>query len=317
MNIAVVILNWNGVKLLEQFLPSVVSYSNEATIYVIDNASTDNSIQFLHDNYPQIKIVKLDKNYGYAGGYNRGLQQIDADVYALVNSDLEVTKDWLKPVTAEFNTHQETAIIQPKILDYKDKKMFEYAGAAGGFIDMFGYPYCDGRILFDVEEDKGQYDVNKNIFWASGACFFIRASVFKDLQGFDESFFAHQEEIDLCWRALYQEHQIKYIYNSTVYHLGGASLDNQNPFKTYLNFRNNLVMLLKNLPGSLVFPIIFTRLLLDGLAGVIFVFQGKPKHTWAIVKAHFGFYKRIPSAIKKRPKKPIDKYYQRFSIFFK
>jgi GT2 family glycosyltransferase len=317
MNIAVVILNWNGKDLLENFLPSVVSYSNEANIYVIDNASTDDSIDFLRQNYPQIKIVQLDKNYGYAGGYNRGLKQIDADIYALVNSDLEVTKDWLKPIISEFNSNTKTAIIQPKIKDYKDKKMFEYAGAAGGFIDMFGYPYCDGRMLFNVEEDLGQYDKNKNIFWASGACLFIRASVFNDLNGFDESFFAHQEEIDLCWRALHQEHQITYVHKSTVYHLGGASLDNQNPFKTYLNFRNNLLMLLKNLPASLILPIIFIRLLLDGLAGIVFLFQGKPKHTWAIVKAHFGFYKRVANTLKKRPKKPIDKYYQRFSIFLK
>ena len=317
MNIAVVILNWNGKDLLENFLPSVVSYSNEANIYVIDNASTDDSIDFLRQNYPQIKIVQLDQNYGYAGGYNRGLKQIDADIYALVNSDLEVTKDWLKPIISEFNSNTKTAIIQPKIKDYKDKKMFEYAGAAGGFIDMFGYPYCDGRMLFNVEEDLGQYDKNKNIFWASGACLFIRASVFNDLNGFDESFFAHQEEIDLCWRALHQEHQITYVHKSTVYHLGGASLDNQNPFKTYLNFRNNLLMLLKNLPASLILPIIFIRLLLDGLAGIVFLFQGKPKHTWAIVKAHFGFYKRVANTLKKRPKKPIDKYYQRFSIFLK
>jgi GT2 family glycosyltransferase len=317
MNIAVVILNWNGKDLLEKFLPSVVSYSNEANIYVIDNASTDDSIDFLRQNYPQIKIVQLDQNYGYAGGYNRGLKQIDADIYALVNSDLEVTKDWLKPIISEFNSNTKTAIIQPKIKDYKDKKMFEYAGAAGGFIDMFGYPYCDGRMLFNVEEDLGQYDKNKNIFWASGACLFIRASVFNDLNGFDESFFAHQEEIDLCWRALHQEHQITYVHKSTVYHLGGASLDNQNPFKTYLNFRNNLLMLLKNLPASLILPIIFIRLLLDGLAGIVFLFQGKPKHTWAIVKAHFGFYKRVANTLKKRPKKPIDKYYQRFSIFLK
>ncbi len=213
MNIAVVILNWNGKDLLENFLPSVVSYSNEANIYVIDNASTDDSIDFLRQNYPQIKIVQLDQNYGYAGGYNRGLKQIDADIYALVNSDLEVTKDWLKPIISEFNSNTKTAIIQPKIKDYKDKKMFEYAGAAGGFIDMFGYPYCDGRMLFNVEEDLGQYDKNKNIFWASGACLFIRASVFNDLNGFDESFFAHQEEIDLCRRALHQEHQITYVTN--------------------------------------------------------------------------------------------------------
>jgi len=317
MKIAVVILNWNGQKLLEQFLPSVVSYSKQAEVYVIDNASTDDSIAFLQTNYPDIQIVILDKNYGYAGGYNRGLQQIDADVYALVNSDLEVTKDWLIPVIKSFETDEKTAIVQPKIKDYKDPKQFEYAGAAGGYLDFFGYPYCDGRILFKIEEDKGQYEQDKDIFWASGACLFIRKPVFEQLQGFDESFFAHQEEIDLCWRAHHAGHSVQYIAGSTVFHLGGASLSNQNPFKTYLNFRNNLLMLLKNLPAIYLFPVIFTRLILDGLAGIVFLLQAKPLHTWAIVKAHFGFYKRIPSAWKKRPDKPIAKYYKRFSIFLK
>jgi len=317
MKIAVVILNWNGKTLLEQFLPSITSYSKPAEIYVIDNASTDESISYLNENYPNIKIVSLDQNYGYAGGYNRGLQQIDADIFALVNSDLEVTENWLQPIIKELKENTKTAIIQPKIKDYKNKKMFEYAGAAGGFIDMFGYPYCDGRRLFDIEQDQGQYDINKQIFWASGACLITRASVFNELSGFDESFFAHQEEIDFCWRAHHNSYEIKYIHNATVYHLGGASLDNQNPFKTYLNFRNNLLMLAKNLPTSLLFPIIFIRLLLDGLAGVVFMFQRKPKHTWAIIKAHFGFYKRLPDALGKRPKKTMKQYYQRFSIFMK
>ena len=317
MKTAVVILNWNGIDLLREFLPSVVKYSQQADIYVIDNASSDASITFLQDNYPQVKWVQLDKNYGYAGGYNRGLKHIDADIYALVNSDLEVTENWLNPIIKAFEEDKDTGIIQPKIRDYKDKKMFEYAGAAGGFIDRFGYPYCDGRVLFNIEEDKGQYNKKKEIFWASGACLIIRKKVFDQLGGFDESFFAHQEEIDLCWRARHQGNKIVYIPNSTVYHLGGASLNNQNPFKTYLNFRNNLLMLLKNLPGYLLFPIIFSRLLLDGLAGVVFLFQGKPKHTWAIIKAHFGFYKRIPDAWKKRPAHPIKKYYHRNSIFLK
>jgi len=316
MKIAVVILNWNGQKLLEQFLPSVMSYSKEADIYVIDNASTDDSAAFLQEKHPDIQIVRLDKNYGYAGGYNRGLAQIDADVYALVNSDLEVTENWLLPVIETFETDPKTAIVQPKIKDYKNRKKFEYAGAAGGYLDFFGYPYCDGRILFKIEEDKGQYEQNKDIFWASGACLFIRKPVFEQLQGFDESFFAHQEEIDLCWRAYHAGHRVRYVADSTVYHLGGASLNNQNPFKTYLNFRNNLLMLLKNLPAVYLFPVIFTRLILDGLAGIVFLFQGKPLHTWAIVKAHFGFYKRIPAAWKKRPKKPVAKYFKRFSIFY-
>jgi len=317
MKLAVVILNWNGKALLKEFLPSIKQHASEADLYIIDNASTDDSIDFLQQNYPEINIVKLDKNYGYAGGYNTGLQQIEADVYALINSDIAVTKNWLKPIIKAFETNKNIAIAQPKIKDYKNKKMFEYSGAAGGFIDMFGYPYCDGRILFKVAEDEGQYQQAKEIFWASGAAFFIRSNIFKDLNGFDESFFAHQEEIDLCWRAHHQRKQVVYIPTSEVYHLGGASLNNQNPFKTYLNFRNNLTMLLKNLPSSLIFPIIFTRLLLDGLAGIVFLFQGKALHTWAIIKAHFAFYKRIPQTIKKRPKQPVQKYYQRFSIFIR
>jgi len=315
MKIAVVILNWNGRALLEQFLPSVVKNSTDAELYVIDNASTDDSIEFLQTNYPDIKLVKLDKNYGYAGGYNRGLANIEADVYALVNSDLEVSANWLQPIIQEFETQEQTAIIQPRIKDYKNKNKFEYAGAAGGYLDFFGYPYCDGRLLFKVEEDKGQYNKDKTIFWASGACLLIRKPVFEQLQGFDESFFAHQEEIDLCWRAYHHGHNIKYVAGSTVYHLGGASLSNQNPFKTYLNFRNNLLMLLKNLPAMHLFPVIFTRLILDGFAGLVFLLQGKPKHTWAVVKAHFGFYKRLPQAWQKRPQHPVKKYYKRWSIF--
>jgi len=317
MKIAVVILNWNGRSLLEQFLPSVAGYSKEADLYVIDNASTDDSISFLRMKYPEIQIVKLDKNYGYAGGYNLGLAQIDADVYALVNSDLQVTEHWLQPIIQEFKTQEETAIIQPKIKDFKNKKRFEYAGAAGGYLDFFGYPYCDGRRLFNIEEDLGQFNRHKDIFWASGACLLIRKSVFEQLEGFDESFFAHQEEIDLCWRAHHKKYRVKYIADSTVYHLGGASLSNQNPFKTYLNFRNNLLMLLKNLPTTHLFPVIFARLILDGIAGVVFLLQAKPKHTWAVVKAHFGFYKRIPKAWQKRPKNPVKKYYNRWSIFVK
>jgi len=262
-------------------------------------------------------IVRLQQNYGYAGGYNRGLQQIDTDIYALINSDLEVNKNWLQPVIQAFEQQPQIAVIQPKIKDFKNKIKFEYAGAAGGYLDFFGYPYCDGRRLFNVEEDHGQYEQAKDIFWASGACFFVRKNVFDKQKGFDESFFAHQEEIDLCWRIKSDGHQILYVPQSTVYHLGGASLDNQNPFKTYLNFRNNLTMLLKNLPATHLFPVIIPRLLLDGLAGIVFLLQGKPRHTWAIIKAHFGFYARIPAALKKRPAKTIKKYYNRLSIFIK
>ncbi len=222
--IAVVILNWNGVKLLEQFLPSVVQFSEEATVYVADNDSTDNSVEFVQQNFPTVKIVKNTGNYGFAKGYNDALKHIDAEIYALVNSDIEVTKDWLKPILETFNNENQTAIIQPKIRDFKNKEYFEYAGAAGGFIDKFGFPFCRGRIFETIEKDNGQYDDNCELFWASGACFFIRKNVFHELGGFDESFFAHQEEIDLCWRALNEGHIIKYNYQSLVYHVGGATL---------------------------------------------------------------------------------------------
>ena len=316
MKTAVAILNWNGENLLKKFLPGVIENSPQAEIYIIDNASTDQSLSLLNKHFPQVKIISLDKNYGFAGGYNLGIKKIEADNIVLLNSDVEVTKNWLVPLVEHMESHPETFALQPKIKDYKNKKMFEYAGAAGGFLDFFGYPYCDGRKFFKIEEDKGQYDKEKEIFWASGACMMIKKKDFEKAGGFDESYFAHQEEIDLCWRLHHQGRKIKYIPSSTVYHVGGASLDSQNPYKTYLNFRNNLITLLKNLPPALIFPVIFLRLILDGIAGIKFIFQGKPKHTLAIVKAHFGFYKRVPAAWKKRPPKTIKKYFNRFSVFY-
>ncbi|WP_428742326.1 glycosyltransferase family 2 protein [Tenacibaculum sp.] len=303
MKTAIVILNWNGKKLLEQFLPSVVNFSSEeAEVYVADNASSDDSIEFIKQHFPSVKIVKNEENGGYAKGYNDALKHIDADIYCLVNSDIEVTKNWLTLILSVFKEEYNTAIIQPKILDFKDKTKFEYAGAGGGFIDAFGYPYCRGRLFNDLESDNGQFDDTTEIFWASGACFFIRSQVFHQLQGFDEDFFAHQEEIDLCWRAKNNGHTIKYVGNSTVYHVGGATLETINPKKTYLNFRNSLLNLVKNLPSNKLFPIIFSRLALDGLAGIKFLLEGKPKHLWAILKAHFSFYMNLFRFIKKRKK---------------
>ncbi|WP_291122958.1 glycosyltransferase family 2 protein [Flavobacterium sp. UBA6046] len=284
MKIAVVILNWNGTKLLEQFLPSIVQFSPEATIYVADNASTDDSIAFVKANFPTVQIIRNESNFGFARGYNEALKHIDAEIYALVNSDIEVTENWLQSIIETFENEPQTAIIQPKILDYKRKEYFEYAGAAGGFIDKYGYPYCRGRIFETLEKDKGQYDDNCEIFWASGACFFIRSSVYNELEGFDADFFAHQEEIDLCWRALNKGYKVKYNSQSVVYHVGGATLQLGNPKKTFLNFRNSLLMLLKNLPKKQLFPVIFTRLILDGIAGIQFLLQGKSKHLLAIVK---------------------------------
>ena len=268
MKIAVVILNWNGEKLLEQFLPSIVQYSPQADIYVADNASTDDSVSYLKAFFPTVKIIQNDSNLGFAEGYNEALKEVDAEIYALVNSDIEVTENWLKPIVETFENEPKTAIIQPKILDFKRKEYFEYAGAAGGFLDKYGYPYCRGRVFETLEKDNGQYDDNCEIFWASGACFFIRSSVYKELEGFDANFFAHQEEIDLCWRAFNKGYMIKYNSQSVVYHVGGATLQQGNPKKTFLNFRNSLLMLLKNLPKKQLISVIFIRLLLDGVAGV-------------------------------------------------
>ncbi len=316
MKIAVVILNWNGAQLLEQFLPSVLNYSPEATIYVADNASTDTSIKVIKKQFPTVKIIQNQGNYGFAKGYNEALQYVEEPYYALVNSDVEVTKNWLTPILSIFDKQTEIAIIQPKILDFKSKQYFEYAGAAGGFIDKYGYPYCRGRIFEKIEKDLGQYNDEQTIFWASGACFFIRKEVFRNLNGFDGDFFAHQEEIDLCWRAFNKGYQIHYTSQSTVYHVGGATLNEGNPKKTFLNFRNSLLMLLKNLPKKDLFPILFSRLVLDGIAGIQFIVKGKFKHCWAIIRAHFAFYSLISKNLNKRGTTQKANYFQRKSIVY-
>ena len=300
--IAVLILNWNGVKLLENYLPSVVKYnSSEAEIIVIDNASKDNSILFLKNTYPDIKRIEFKENYGFAKGYNKAINLIHHQYVVLLNSDVRVTENWLQAPIKFLNSNLDYAACQPKILDDKTPLKFEYAGASGGYIDTFGYPFCRGRIFESLEDDKGQYDHIKDIFWASGAALFARREIYLKLGGLDESFFAHQEEIDLCWRILNEGHKIACIPQSKVYHLGGASLDKSRPKKTFLNFRNNLVMLLKNLP-SYALPIIFIRLLLDGLAAIKFLTEGKISHSFAIFKAHISFYVKIPDTIIKRRK---------------
>lgn len=316
MKIAVVILNWNGKKLLEQFLPSVIEYSKEATIYVADNASTDDSIDFITSAYPSIKIIKNAENGGYAKGYNDALKYLNEDVFCLLNSDVEVTKNWLLPIIKTFKEETNTAIIQPKLLDFKHRDFFEYAGAAGGFIDKYGYPYCRGRIFNTIEEDFGQYDDDTEVFWASGACLFIRNNVFKQLNGLDELFFAHMEEIDLCWRAKNLGYKTKYVGQSKIYHVGGATLSNTNPKKTFLNFRNSLFALTKNAKGNLFF-IILVRLFLDGVAGVKFLLDLKPNHTLSIVKSHLSFYKHLSKLLRYR-KSSGEKisYYQIKSIVF-
>lgn len=316
MNIAVVILNWNGVQLLEQFLPSVVAFSPEATIYVADNASTDRSIEFLKANFPSVKIVVNNDNYGFAKGYNEALKHIDADVYALVNSDIEVTENWLVPIIEKFKNEPNTAVVQPKILDFKNKEYFEYAGAAGGFIDKFGFPFCRGRIFDTIEKDNGQYDTDIEIFWASGACFFIRKEIYWEMNGFDDDFFAHQEEIDLCWRIFNKGYTIKYCHQSKIYHVGGATLNEGSPRKTFLNFRNSLAMMVKNLPASYLFPILFLRLSQDGIAGIRFILQGKWTHCYMILKSHFFFYWDLRKNFRKRKHQQLKNYYKAEGIVF-
>jgi len=315
LKIAVVILNWNGEALLERFLPSVMEHSKGADIYVVDNASTDGSVNFLKQHYPTIGVVQNDVNGGFAKGYNDGLKQIDADLFCLLNSDVEVTKNWLGPIIKAFQDIPEAAIIQPKILDLKQKDHFEYAGAAGGFIDMLGYPFCRGRIFQSIEKDEGQYDDTKEVFWATGACMFIKSEVFQSLKGFDEDYFAHQEEIDLCWRAKNAGHKVFYVGHSHVYHLGGSTLSNMNPKKTFLNFRNSLFSITKNLPRKKAWPIVLLRLLLDGIAAARFIFQLKFDHCFAILKAHLSFYANFSKMYKKREKANfLLKYYPVTSI---
>ncbi|WP_340073641.1 glycosyltransferase family 2 protein [Leptobacterium sp. I13] len=301
MNIAIVILNWNGKALLETFLPSVVNYSEKATVYLADNASEDDSVTFVKTNYPNVVIIKNSENGGYAKGYNDALRHIEADIYCLLNSDVAVSKNWLLPIMDLFEKDEDIAIIQPKILDYRKKEYFEYAGAGGGFIDQLGYPYCRGRIFQSIEKDSGQYDDTIPVFWASGACMFVRSAVFWELGGFDEDYFAHQEEVDFCWRTHNKGFKVMYTGKSHVYHLGGATLSNMDPKKTFLNFRNSLFSITKNLPKRKVIVLVFLRLILDGIAVLRFILLLKPRHALSVLYAHISYYKNMQGALKKRP----------------
>ena len=301
IKIAVVVLNWNGKDWLAKFLPTLVEHTNDATVFVADNASTDDSVAFVTTNFPSVKIIVNTSNGGFAKGYNDALKQIDAEYYVLINSDIEVTQNWLSPIINIMDEDESIAACQPKILDYNNKDKFEYAGAAGGFIDDLGYPFCRGRIFDTLETDNGQYNSPIEVFWATGACMFVRAKQYWEVGGLDEDFFAHQEEIDLCWRLKNKGYKIMAQPQSVVYHVGGGTLNVSSPFKTHLNFRNNLFMMFKNLPFIDVISIIPIRLILDGVA--TFTFLTKPKgiqHLLAIAKAHFAFYFAIPKLIRKR-----------------
>ena len=315
MNLAIVILNYNGKALLEQFLPSVLEYSKQATVYVADNASTDGSVAYIKKHFSKVQLIINTQNGGYAKGYNDALAHLKEDVFVLLNSDVEVTQGWLTPIIEAFKATSNLVAVQPKILDYKNKDYFEYAGAGGGYIDALGYPYCRGRIFNTLEKDTGQYNDTRQIFWASGACLALKKEAFVKAKGFDEDLFAHQEEIDLCWRMQQQGGIIHYIEGSTVYHLGGATLAVENPKKTFYNFRNSLLVMLKNNNHAAVWAILFTRMLLDALAAWQFLVSGKPSHFFAVFKAHLSFYSLAPKFIKKRNKhaKKIA-YYQIKSI---
>lgn len=320
MKIAVVILNWNGKSFLEKFLPQVIKYSSPADIIVADNRSTDNSVQFLKANFPSVRIIELSENSGFAGGYNKALKRLiqpsvkksssvnppheltgqEYDYYILLNSDVEVTEDWIQPVILSMEKNKNIAAAQPKIKSFAEKEKFEYAGAAGGYIDKFGYPFCRGRIFETIEADHGQYNNETHVFWASGACMFIRSEAFHELGGFDEDYFAHMEEIDLCWRLKNAGYEIMYCPDSTVYHMGGGTLPKSNPKKTYFNFRNSLYTLLKNLPSGKILPVFCIRLILDGVAGIKFLVQGNAQDCFAIIKAHFSVYANFRYMLKKR-----------------
>ncbi|WP_299684874.1 glycosyltransferase family 2 protein [uncultured Dokdonia sp.] len=320
MKTAIVILNWNGRSLLERFLESVVTHSAHlATIYLADNASTDSSVAYCKEHFPEdVKIIQNKENGGYAKGYNDALRHVDADLYVLLNSDVKVEKGWLEPMVSVFVTSASIAVAQPKIKDLKRPTLFEYAGAAGGYIDALGYPYCRGRIFDHCEEDTGQYNDTVDVQWASGACLFIRAKLYWDANGLDEDFFAHQEEIDLCWRIKNKGYRIVAVGDSEVFHLGGATLSSANPQKTFYNFRNTLFAVVKNSTGVPYLLLVLIRLILDGIAGFKFLLEGKPKHVLAIIKAHVSFYRHFPNLLKKRKAlKQSHQYYQVWSIVFK
>ena len=297
MKLAIVIFNWNGVEMLKTYLPSVVDYSREdnVQIYVADNASVDNSVKWVRSSYPLVRLILLTENYGFAGGYNRALKEISSDYYLLLNSDVRVTPHWLRPLIGYMDKHSEVAACQPKLMSMKNTSSFEYAGACGGFIDYLGYPFCRGRIFNTIELDKGQYNTPLHVFWATGAALMIRSVDYWNAGGLDDRFFAHMEEIDLCWRLRRLNREIVCIPSSTVYHVGAATLKKENPRKTLLNFRNNLLMLYKNLPENELRSVLFIRSILDFVAAIFFALKGNIGNSSAIFKAHREFRMMKPS----------------------
>jgi GT2 family glycosyltransferase len=299
---AVVILNWNGVDFLKKFLGTVVKLSadHDTVVYIADNGSVDNSVPWISSNFPDVRLLILEKNHGFAGGYNLALEQIEAEYYVLLNSDIEVTDKWLKSLVSFMESNPDVASCQPKIRSYNNREYFEHAGAAGCYIDKYGYPFCRGRILYHIEKDCGQYDTQSDIFWSSGACMIVRAEAWKKAGGFDSSFFAHMEEIDLCWRFSKLGYRVCYIPDSVVYHVGGGSLPYTSPFKTYLNFRNSLYMLYKNLPDNRLQKVLFIRKVLDGIAALMFLSKFDFVNFRSVWNSHIHYYRNKKELRKKR-----------------
>jgi len=291
--VSVVILNWNGSKYLQKFLPKLIEYTQmpDVEIVVADNASSDNSLQILATDFPTVKVIALEKNFGFAEGYNKALSALSAEYFLLLNSDVEVSENWLQPLLDFIRENPKVAVCQPKIRSFHKKDYFEYAGASGGFIDKFGYPFCRGRVLGNLEKDAGQYDDVARIFWATGACFLVRAEVFREVGGFDGDFFAHMEEIDFCWRLRSRGYEIACIPQSVVYHVGGGTLNAESPYKTYLNYRNNLLMLYKNLPADRLKKVMFARYFLDYLSALHLAVTGRFANALKIFKARRDYKK--------------------------
>ncbi|MFT6028269.1 MAG: GT2 family glycosyltransferase [Bacteroidia bacterium] len=312
MRVAVVILNWNGRLFLEKFLQSAFQNSPQANLYVADNASTDDSLEFVRNHFPTVKLINNGENLGFAGGYNKALSELTEEYFVLLNSDVEVSENWLAPLIELLDSDSKIGACQPKILSYHQKTHFEYAGASGGFLDSYGYPFCRGRLFDTLEEDKGQYQDVSEVFWATGACLFVRNSCYKEQAGLDADFFAHMEEIDFCWRLKRAGYKIMVQPASVVYHVGGGTLPKSNPWKTFLNFRNGLELLVKNLPKSKLIPVLFVRMMLDGVAAVKFLLGGQVGDFVAIFRGHLAFYARLNKTLGKRSGN-YDKVGQQFN----
>ncbi len=299
---SIVILNWNGIDFLKKFIPILIKHSSlpDVEIVVADNASTDDSVNFLKTNFPSIRLILHDKNYGFAEGYNKALSVLSSKYFIILNSDVEVTEGWLSPLIDTLRVNDDVAAVMPKIRNYYRRDYFEYAGAAGGFIDKYGYPFCRGRVINYVEKDSGQYDSVREVFWATGACMAIKSYLFFNAGGFDPMFFAHMEEIDLCWRLQLMGYKLMCVPDSIVYHVGGGALPKENPYKTYLNFRNNLFLLYKNLHPARINKIFLIRIFLDLFIGFTYLFKGQFKFFSAIFRAYIDFFKHLPELKKYR-----------------